>query len=504
MTQKFFTQSRLDALLAQVTTTEQLDAVEALWKASKEMERLAALRSLRANSVKFLAALTAVQGHVTKLSGAAGLLRGPDIEAMEGEIQELHRLLHHEESLGKTFSSGDTVLQIMRDEEVIAPAAAPVALPAADAPLETPTPINSSNFAVIADEYVRFFLGVQTRPTHASKVAAMVAKAVANRPRYEAATVGLGVPWWFVAGLHQMEATYNFGGHLHNGDPLRSRTIRVPAGRPTSGTPPFSWEESAADALRHQRLDGLTDWSLPRALWRWERYNGFGYRSRSIPKPYLWSFSSVYLKGKFTSDGRFDGNAGSAQSGAAVLLKALMEAGHVTLQTDMIAEAETDHADAPTAADSAANTDGTALPTHPFARFFADALPDVDKFEWREFLYKGASHAANGLNADPPEALWQNVVPLARALQAFREAIGKPVVLTSIYRSPEYNAAIGGAGRSQHMAFRAADFKVVGAGRPTDWARKLRALRDDGVFSGGVGVYNSFVHIDTRGMTADW
>ena len=506
MAEKFFTQARLDQLLEQVTTIEQLDEVEALWKAAKELERLSALQDLRANSVKFLGMLDTMQGHIDRLTGAAGPIGGSDLEVMKEEIQELHRLFHHDESLGKTFSSGDTVLEVARDEDVIEPTTAPVELPAPSGTIETPTPINSSNYAVIADEYVRFFLGAEVRISHADKVDAMMRKAADNRSRYEEATADLGVPWWFVAGLHQMESTFNFGTHLHNGDPLRSRTVRVPQRRPPSGSPPFTWEESAADALKFQKLDGLSDWTLPRALWRWERYNGFGYRSRFIPTPYLWSFSSIYLKGKFTSDGRFDGNAGSSQCGAAVLLKALMEAGHVSLATDMIAESETGHADAPTAGDTTANTDDSAQDTHDFARFFAEKCPDVTNFGWREFLYKGASHANNRLNADPPEALWSNVVPLARALQKFREAVGRPVVLTSIYRSPEYNAAIGGAGRSQHMAFRAADFKVVGsgAGTPRDWAKKMRQMRDHNVFSGGVGLYNSFVHVDTRGNPADW
>ena len=55
------------------------------------------------------------------------------------------------------------------------------------------------------------------------------------------------------------------------------------------------------------------------------------------------------------------------------------------------------------------------------------------------------------------------------------------------------------------MAFRAIDFMVEGNSRPTDWARALRSMRDDeGLFKGGVGLYASFVHLDTRGTNADW
>ncbi|WAP69809.1 D-Ala-D-Ala carboxypeptidase family metallohydrolase [Jiella pelagia] len=47
-------------------------------------------------------------------------------------------------------------------------------------------------------------------------------------------------------------------------------------------------------------------------------------------------------------------------------------------------------------------------------------------------------------------------------------------MLTSVYWSPDYKRSGGGARRSQHMDFRAVDFKVGGAGRPEAWARTLK------------------------------
>jgi lysozyme family protein len=57
------------------------------------------------------------------------------------------------------------------------------------------------------------------------------------------------VPWELIAALHEREAGGSFKGHLHNGDPLTGRTYHVPAGRPAKGSPPFTWEASAIDAL---------------------------------------------------------------------------------------------------------------------------------------------------------------------------------------------------------------------------------------------------------------
>jgi lysozyme family protein len=58
-----------------------------------------------------------------------------------------------------------------------------------------------------------------------------------------------------------------------------------------------------------------------------EGYNGFGYRSKGIRSPYLWSFSNLYEKGKYVADHQFDPNAVSKQVGSAVLLKLLSEGG---------------------------------------------------------------------------------------------------------------------------------------------------------------------------------
>lgn len=145
-----------------------------------------------------------------------------------------------------------------------------------------------------------------------------------------------------------------------------------------------------------------------------------------------------------------------------------------------------------------------------FTEWFARNLPDITYFSAEEFLVKGADHynrnaPGYGLNTDPPPDLWPNVIPLARALQAFRIRVGRPVHINSCYRSPRYNATLpGAASNSQHMQFKAADITVVGRGSPADWAATARAMRQERVFSGGVGEYKTFVHVDVRGTAADW
>jgi len=58
-----------------------------------------------------------------------------------------------------------------------------------------------------------------------------------------------------------------------------------------------------------------------------------------IPTPYLWSGSQHYRKGKYVADHVFDPEAVSGQVGAAVLLKALIDLGAVTIDRQLSVEA---------------------------------------------------------------------------------------------------------------------------------------------------------------------
>jgi len=140
-----------------------------------------------------------------------------------------------------------------------------------------------------------------------------------------------------------------------------------------------------------------------------------------------------------------------------------------------------------------------------FAAFLKERAPDVTAFSAQELFMKGGSNANLRLNTDPPESLWPNILPALRALQALRTRLGKPIILNSVYRSPAYNSAIGGAAQSAHMDFRAIDFHVVDEkSGPADWISTLRAMRSAGGFTGGLGAYETFCHIDSRSVNTDF
>lgn len=181
--------------------------------------------------------------------------------------------------------------------------------------------------STLSDTYAVQFNDCVIKPEHAAEVREEAGRIVANRKRYEAVAGNIArVPWWAIGILHSMECGLSFKQHLHNGDPLTARTVQVPKGRPTSGQPPFTWEESAIDALRHDGLDEIADWNPGAALVSFENYNGTGYRRRGVPSPYLWSFTDLYRCGKYTADGKYDALAVSRQCGCAALMKILFSA----------------------------------------------------------------------------------------------------------------------------------------------------------------------------------
>lgn len=184
------------------------------------------------------------------------------------------------------------------------------------------------NFSDVRRGYGNLWRQMRVRPERRATAEAVARKLAAGRAEFQWAADQVGCPWWFVAVVQQLEAGGTFKGHLHNGDPLTARTVHVPAGRPPApAEPPFTWRQSALDALRYQKVDQVGAWSLERALFEWEKYNGLGYFGHGINSPYLWSFSDLYERGKYDSDGHFDAAAVSEQCGAAVILRAMIDLG---------------------------------------------------------------------------------------------------------------------------------------------------------------------------------
>lgn len=186
-------------------------------------------------------------------------------------------------------------------------------------------------FSKMKGEYEKLIETMNIKTNWVTGAHNVARKILSNKARYEKVSElasGGTIPWWFIGVIHNLECSLSFNKHLHNGDSLARKTRRVPANRPAGNkSGPFTFEESAVDALRMKGFHNIKDWSLARAAYELERYNGWGYRlGRGRPlSPYLWSGSNHYTRGKFVADGKYDPTAVSKQLGAMVLVKVLVE-----------------------------------------------------------------------------------------------------------------------------------------------------------------------------------
>ena len=176
----------------------------------------------------------------------------------------------------------------------------------------------------LADQYQLWWATMQIKPQHLLAAQTIASKILTYRDKYQTVEAKTTVPWPFLAVVHYRESDLNFKYHLHNGDPLTARTVHVPKGRPVDGHPPFTWEQSAEDAVRCEGLATLGNWDIPHYLFRLEAYNGWGYRNHGVPSAYLWSFSNHYDSGKYVGDGEWDPEAVDGQCGVAPILRVLL------------------------------------------------------------------------------------------------------------------------------------------------------------------------------------
>ncbi len=178
------------------------------------------------------------------------------LAAMEAHLQNLYTLsgvMHESESLLPAPEEQRAARAPARRARRVKRAAR-----AADLPLAV------KDYGPLKAEYAAYFDACSVRPEHVGNVAYYVKRLNQGRPIYAQVGNDLnGIPWMFIGVIHGMECGFNFAGHLHNGDPLQVRTVRVPAGRPVAGSPPFTWRQSAVDALTLKRFHEVSDWSPP-------------------------------------------------------------------------------------------------------------------------------------------------------------------------------------------------------------------------------------------------
>lgn len=89
---------------------------------------------------------------------------------------------------------------------------------------------------------------------------------------------------------------------------------------------------------------------------------------------------------------------------------------------------------------------------------------------------------------------------LVKTLQKIRKHFNRPVKITSAYRTPGRNKAVGGTEYSQHLYGKAADIQIGGVSLKKIAAYAETLLKN----RGGIGIYSTFVHVDTRPTKSRW
>lgn len=105
-------------------------------------------------------------------------------------------------------------------------------------------------------------------------------------------------------------------------------------------------------------------------------------------------------------------------------------------------------------------------------------------------------------NSLPPELLMtaQNT---AEMMEKIRAVLGdNPIIITSGYRSPEVNRAIGSGDSSDHIKAMAVDFKCPAYGTPKAVALHL-ADKIDSLGIGQIIYEHTWVHVSTRRPSKD-
>ncbi|WP_418497706.1 YcbK family protein [Duodenibacillus massiliensis] len=116
----------------------------------------------------------------------------------------------------------------------------------------------------------------------------------------------------------------------------------------------------------------------------------------------------------------------------------------------------------------------------------------IGYFDTRELASKDGAPSPYGEQQVRSELLF--------LLNRIRTKWGRPIIVNSAYRSPAHNAAVGGVENSYHVKGLAADIRPESLDDLSELQDLCLELNGDG----GVGLYNTFVHVDARGTRARW
>ena len=113
-------------------------------------------------------------------------------------------------------------------------------------------------------------------------------------------------------------------------------------------------------------------------------------------------------------------------------------------------------------------------------------------------LTRSSMAVRHGIDNTPSDAAVRMLERLANeVLEPIRDAVGRPVFVTSGYRSFTINGMVGGTTNSAHMDGRAADFIVPGL-ELHEYSRIVRAACESLPVEKLINEYNQWMHVQIQ------
>lgn len=100
-----------------------------------------------------------------------------------------------------------------------------------------------------------------------------------------------------------------------------------------------------------------------------------------------------------------------------------------------------------------------------------------------------------GIDNSPPAPVLVRLRNTARMMEKVRAILGAPIMVSSAYRSPELNVAVGGSRTSDHVTGNAIDFVCPKFGSPFDVCRELARHKAALNYDQLIHEYGDWVHI---------
>jgi zinc D-Ala-D-Ala carboxypeptidase len=125
----------------------------------------------------------------------------------------------------------------------------------------------------------------------------------------------------------------------------------------------------------------------------------------------------------------------------------------------------------------------------------------TEHFTLEEFT-DSQTAARKGINNVPPANSQErkNIQRTAETMEKVRTILGdKPILISSGYRSPQVNAAVGGSKSSAHMSGLAVDFSCPGFGTPLQICKKLHPHMKELGIDQLIHEYDTWVHLGLTG-----